>query len=154
MSVFNDAVAQLGKVGSGELDKVGEYCTSVKQEIEADVVSARLDVPRWKSSDNEGHVGKSRDVFAHRATTYTGVYLPSRPAFARAAVPNLVFTPPCSRQQSAPQLAHVAILGSLTGVDLVLRDPFPFPAMIPSPSQSPVRAAPILQVLALVPTLP
>ncbi|TFK40386.1 hypothetical protein BDQ12DRAFT_628347 [Crucibulum laeve] len=38
----NDAVAQLGKVGSGELIKVGEYCTSVKQEIEADVVSARL----------------------------------------------------------------------------------------------------------------
>ncbi|KAJ7931558.1 hypothetical protein B0H13DRAFT_1702127 [Mycena leptocephala] len=38
----NDAVAQLGKIGSGELEKVGEYCTSVKQEIEADVVSARL----------------------------------------------------------------------------------------------------------------
>jgi hypothetical protein len=37
----NDAVAQLGKIGSGELEKVGEYCTSVKQEIEADVVSAR-----------------------------------------------------------------------------------------------------------------
>ena len=37
----NDAVAQLGKVGSGELMKVGEYCTSMKQEIEADVVSAR-----------------------------------------------------------------------------------------------------------------
>ncbi|KAJ7285004.1 peptidase family M48-domain-containing protein [Mycena rebaudengoi] len=38
----NDAVAQLGKVGTGELEKVGEYCTSIKQEIEADVVSARL----------------------------------------------------------------------------------------------------------------
>ncbi|KAF7312241.1 hypothetical protein MIND_00237100 [Mycena indigotica] len=38
----NDAVAQLGKLGSGELEKVGEYCTSMKQEIEADVVSARL----------------------------------------------------------------------------------------------------------------
>ncbi|KAJ7170705.1 hypothetical protein C8R43DRAFT_1059309 [Mycena crocata] len=38
----NDAVAQLGKLGSLELEKVGEYCTSVKQEIEADVVSARL----------------------------------------------------------------------------------------------------------------
>ncbi|KAF7316816.1 hypothetical protein HMN09_00414700 [Mycena chlorophos] len=38
----NDAVAQLGKLGSGELEKVGDYCTSVKQEIEADVVSARL----------------------------------------------------------------------------------------------------------------
>jgi len=38
----NDAVAQLGKVGSGELTKLGENCTSWKQEIEADVVSARL----------------------------------------------------------------------------------------------------------------
>ncbi|KIJ62885.1 hypothetical protein HYDPIDRAFT_176308 [Hydnomerulius pinastri MD-312] len=38
----NDAVAQLGKVGSGELSKVGEYCTSMSQEIEADIVSARL----------------------------------------------------------------------------------------------------------------
>lgn len=38
----NDALAQLGRVGSGELVKVGDYCTSVKQEIEADVVSARL----------------------------------------------------------------------------------------------------------------
>lgn len=37
----NDAVAQLGKLGSGELSKAGDYCTSVKQEIEADVVSAR-----------------------------------------------------------------------------------------------------------------
>ncbi|KAH7884765.1 hypothetical protein F5I97DRAFT_1812353 [Phlebopus sp. FC_14] len=38
----NDAVAQLGKVGSGELSKVGEYCTTMSQEIEADIVSARL----------------------------------------------------------------------------------------------------------------
>ncbi|EGN99226.1 hypothetical protein SERLA73DRAFT_182115 [Serpula lacrymans var. lacrymans S7.3] len=38
----NDAVAQLGKAGSGELTKIGEYCTSTSQEIEADVVSARL----------------------------------------------------------------------------------------------------------------
>ncbi|KAG6335179.1 hypothetical protein ID866_3905 [Astraeus odoratus] len=38
----NDAVAQLGKVGSGELTKLGQYCTSVSQEIEADIVSARL----------------------------------------------------------------------------------------------------------------
>ncbi|KAG6890122.1 hypothetical protein C0992_003075 [Termitomyces sp. T32_za158] len=39
----NDAVAQLGKVGSGELVKMGELCTtSVVKEIEADVVSARL----------------------------------------------------------------------------------------------------------------
>lgn len=38
----NDALAQLGKVGSLELSKMGDYCTSVKQEIEADVVSARF----------------------------------------------------------------------------------------------------------------
>ncbi|KAF8896337.1 hypothetical protein BD779DRAFT_1495280 [Infundibulicybe gibba] len=38
----NDAVAQLGKIGSGELMKLGETCTGVTQEIEADVVSARL----------------------------------------------------------------------------------------------------------------
>jgi len=37
----NDAFADLGKRGSGELSKLGEYCTSTKQEIEADVVSAR-----------------------------------------------------------------------------------------------------------------
>jgi Zn-dependent protease with chaperone function len=37
----NDALAQLGKVGSGELTRMGEWCTSQKQEIEADVVSAR-----------------------------------------------------------------------------------------------------------------
>lgn len=39
---FNDAIAQVGKVGSGHLTELGEYCTSIKQEIEADVVSARL----------------------------------------------------------------------------------------------------------------
>ncbi|KAF8442289.1 peptidase family M48-domain-containing protein [Boletus edulis BED1] len=39
---INDAIAQMGKVGSGHLTELGEYCTSVKQEIEADVVSARL----------------------------------------------------------------------------------------------------------------
>jgi len=38
----NDAVAQLGKVGSGELTKIGKYCTSVHQEVEADIVSARI----------------------------------------------------------------------------------------------------------------
>ncbi len=37
----NDAVAQLGKVGSGELLKISEACNSTNQEIEADVVSAR-----------------------------------------------------------------------------------------------------------------
>ncbi|KAF5342078.1 hypothetical protein D9611_001900 [Ephemerocybe angulata] len=39
---INDAVAQLGKVGSGELSRMGEYCTTAKQEVEADVVSARI----------------------------------------------------------------------------------------------------------------
>jgi Zn-dependent protease with chaperone function len=38
----NDAVAQIGKVGSGELLKLGEYCGASNQEIEADIVSARL----------------------------------------------------------------------------------------------------------------
>jgi hypothetical protein len=38
----NDAVAQLGKVGSRELTKMGGYCTGVNQEIEADIVSARI----------------------------------------------------------------------------------------------------------------
>ncbi|KAI0049805.1 hypothetical protein FA95DRAFT_1677283 [Auriscalpium vulgare] len=38
----NDAVANLGKAGSTELSKLGELCSTVKQEIEADVVSARL----------------------------------------------------------------------------------------------------------------
>ena len=37
----NDAVAQLGKAGSLELAKISEHCTSARQEIEADVVSAR-----------------------------------------------------------------------------------------------------------------
>ena len=41
----NDAVAQLGKVGSMELSKNAEYCTSTKQEMEADIVSARLLFP-------------------------------------------------------------------------------------------------------------
>ena len=38
----NDALAQLGKVGSVELSQAGEYCTSIVQEIEADVVSVRF----------------------------------------------------------------------------------------------------------------
>jgi Zn-dependent protease with chaperone function len=37
----NDAVAQLGKVGSGELAKLSEYCTTKRQELEADIVSTR-----------------------------------------------------------------------------------------------------------------
>ncbi|EEB89631.1 hypothetical protein MPER_12251 [Moniliophthora perniciosa FA553] len=41
-TVMIPGTLSLGKLGSGELVKVGEYCTSMKQEIEADVVSARL----------------------------------------------------------------------------------------------------------------
>ena len=37
----NDAVADFGKAGSWELSKLGDYCMSMNQEIEADVVSAR-----------------------------------------------------------------------------------------------------------------
>jgi Zn-dependent protease with chaperone function len=37
----NDAVAQFGKVGSGELAKLSEYCTTKRQELEADIVSTR-----------------------------------------------------------------------------------------------------------------
>jgi Zn-dependent protease with chaperone function len=37
----NDALAQIGNVGSGELARLGENCSSVQQEVEADVVSAR-----------------------------------------------------------------------------------------------------------------
>ncbi|PCH42389.1 hypothetical protein WOLCODRAFT_137881 [Wolfiporia cocos MD-104 SS10] len=39
---INDALAGVGKVGSGEFTKITEYCTSQSQEIEADIVSARL----------------------------------------------------------------------------------------------------------------
>ena len=39
---FNDGIAQVGKIGSGRLTELGESCTSMKQEIEADIVSARL----------------------------------------------------------------------------------------------------------------
>ncbi|KAF9450897.1 hypothetical protein P691DRAFT_809246 [Macrolepiota fuliginosa MF-IS2] len=66
----NDAVAQLGKVGSGELSKLGVYCTSVKQETEADVVSARLlahagfdardAVKFWENRDEESDCSSSR----------------------------------------------------------------------------------------------
>ncbi|KAF9036201.1 hypothetical protein BJ165DRAFT_1331541, partial [Panaeolus papilionaceus] len=38
----NDGVAQLGKIGSGELSKLSEQCTSFHQETEADIVSARI----------------------------------------------------------------------------------------------------------------
>lgn len=68
----NDAVAQLGKVGSGELSKLGQYCMSMKQEIEADVVSARLlayagfdardAVKFWENRDQEADCSSSRSV--------------------------------------------------------------------------------------------
>ncbi|TFK27131.1 hypothetical protein FA15DRAFT_614319 [Coprinopsis marcescibilis] len=38
----NDAVGQLGKYGSSELRKIGDFCTTSKQEIEADMVSTRI----------------------------------------------------------------------------------------------------------------
>jgi len=38
----NDAVANFGRVGSFEAGKLSEYCTSMKQEFEADAVSARI----------------------------------------------------------------------------------------------------------------
>ncbi|GJE88639.1 peptidase family M48-domain-containing protein [Phanerochaete sordida] len=38
----NDALAGVGKLGSGQLTELTQYCTSQKQEVEADVVSARL----------------------------------------------------------------------------------------------------------------
>ncbi|KAI5122271.1 hypothetical protein M0805_002352 [Coniferiporia weirii] len=38
----NDAVANLGKYGSGEVAKISELCTSMAQEFEADAVSARI----------------------------------------------------------------------------------------------------------------
>ncbi|KAI5996739.1 hypothetical protein EDD15DRAFT_2387139 [Pisolithus albus] len=40
--IVSDAIARLEKAGSDELSKLGEYRTTVSQEIEADVVSARL----------------------------------------------------------------------------------------------------------------
>lgn len=46
----NDAVAQMGKVGSGQLGVIHENYTTMMQEIEADVVSARLVVLSTVSS--------------------------------------------------------------------------------------------------------
>ncbi|RPD59975.1 hypothetical protein L226DRAFT_534917 [Lentinus tigrinus ALCF2SS1-7] len=39
---INDALAGMWKVGAGEISQLQEYCTSQKQEVEADVVSIRL----------------------------------------------------------------------------------------------------------------
>ncbi|KAH9039698.1 hypothetical protein EDB84DRAFT_1587687 [Lactarius hengduanensis] len=41
----NDAFADLGKAGSLELSRLGDYCTTMKQEIEADVVSGEARRP-------------------------------------------------------------------------------------------------------------
>jgi Peptidase family M48 len=38
----NDAVADIGKIGSGEVSKLGLLCSSRKQEVEADIVSTRF----------------------------------------------------------------------------------------------------------------
>lgn len=38
---INDALASVGKAGTGEFAQIAEYCTSQKQEVEADIVSAR-----------------------------------------------------------------------------------------------------------------
>ena len=38
---INDALAGMWKAGAGEFSQLQEYCTSQKQEVEADVVSAR-----------------------------------------------------------------------------------------------------------------
>ncbi|KIK16734.1 hypothetical protein PISMIDRAFT_112835, partial [Pisolithus microcarpus 441] len=40
--IVSNAIARLEKAGSDELSKLGEYRTTVSQEIEADIVSARL----------------------------------------------------------------------------------------------------------------
>ncbi|KAI0671623.1 peptidase family M48-domain-containing protein [Trametes maxima] len=39
---INDALAGMGKAGAGEFSQLSEYCTSQKQEVEADIVSARI----------------------------------------------------------------------------------------------------------------
>ncbi|KAI0635815.1 peptidase family M48-domain-containing protein [Trametes polyzona] len=39
---INDALAGVGKASAGEFSQLQEYCTSQKQEVEADVVSARI----------------------------------------------------------------------------------------------------------------
>ncbi|KAH9917033.1 peptidase family M48-domain-containing protein [Fomitopsis serialis] len=39
---INDALASVGKASSGEISRITEYCTSQSQEVEADIVSARL----------------------------------------------------------------------------------------------------------------
>jgi hypothetical protein len=48
----NDAVANVGKIGSGEVTKLGALCSlsaSRKQEIEADMVSTRFAIPVYIS---------------------------------------------------------------------------------------------------------
>jgi len=84
---FNDAIAQLGRVGSGHLTELGEYCTSVKQEIEADVVSARLlayagfdarkAVEFWESRQDAPKSGQCSS--AKCSDTPLGSWSPARP---------------------------------------------------------------------------
>lgn len=84
---FNDAIAQLGRVGSGHLSELGEYCTSVKQEIEADVVSARLlayagfdarkAVEFWESRQDAPKSGQCSS--AKRSDTPSGPWSPAMP---------------------------------------------------------------------------
>ncbi|KXN84748.1 hypothetical protein AN958_12175 [Leucoagaricus sp. SymC.cos] len=79
----NDAVAQLGKVGSAELSKLGLYCTSMKQEIEADVVSARLlaytgfdvrdAVKFWENRDQEADCSSSRSAKGEQVEGISGL---------------------------------------------------------------------------------
>ena len=52
----NDALAGIGKAGSGEFTKLTEYCTSQKQEVEADVVSARYAPPLISSPPPTSHL--------------------------------------------------------------------------------------------------
>ena len=72
----NDALASLGAAGSIEMTRCGEYCTTMNQEIEADVVSARLLAyagfdPRravhfWESREDQCVPGSAQTVQEER----------------------------------------------------------------------------------------
>ncbi|VDC04779.1 unnamed protein product [Peniophora sp. CBMAI 1063] len=72
----NDALASLGAAGSIEASMCGKYCTTMNQEIEADVVSARLLAyagfdPRravhfWESRDDQCVPGAGQSVQEER----------------------------------------------------------------------------------------
>ncbi|PPQ66222.1 hypothetical protein CVT24_000334 [Panaeolus cyanescens] len=65
----NDGVAQLGKIGSGELSKLSEQCTNFHQETEADIVSARIlahagfdardAIKFWENRANDGDCARA-----------------------------------------------------------------------------------------------